>query len=706
MATITKPMALDESFNTTESTSRNQADVLAGIEQAIRQGFGRSAADVSYDNTTSGLTADDVQEAIDELAAEKVDKVDGKGLSSNDFTDEDKAALDNMELDIESTQTVSGNPITLTDCAPINAESLVVELEPKQDLHGYDYPWVGGAGKNKWNFDGYLTVCKANNPLLSWTESDGVYAINSLGNLYETKYSFANTDAQVTLSVDIKLHSSGETETVWIILLDSQNNEVNSTTATLSTDYTHLTVSGVASKVWITYQYGRAVDIKCPQIESGSSATSFAPWQNICPITGYDECKVDDVGKNLFGSEIEEGVIGNDDGQPAYVADRYRTKNYISVLPSTHYIFGINGTAQKENWFEYDKDYNFIGKVGYVNNFTTNAQTRYVKCYGTNELLNNSTLQLEYGTTATSYEPYHSSNATIQFGQTVYGGSVDFLTGVLTVTYGEVDLGSLNWGYENSISQFYAGLPNIITDGYNNTIKAPMVCTNYPTYAYYTNGYFEGHEIGIAFGFESGNLLYVKDSTYSDAATFKTAMQGVKLVYELAVPFTIQLTPQELKLLQGTNNITTNGTKINLGYQPDNVIGEVKGEIEKCAVDVEFMQFSDGTDTFTDVNLSLDASFHAVSVVGSKIEQKRFICLEVMDKRGGVLQGILASCIAFTDGAKTPSGTAFRAYIESLQMYVNFRIYGSAGSYTLAYQSETSFSASAFYVRVRMMNNL
>ena len=30
---------------------------------------GTSAADVSYDNTTSGLTADDVQEAIDELAA-------------------------------------------------------------------------------------------------------------------------------------------------------------------------------------------------------------------------------------------------------------------------------------------------------------------------------------------------------------------------------------------------------------------------------------------------------------------------------------------------------------------------------------------------------------------------------------------------------------------------------------------------------------
>ena len=80
MSTITKPMALDESFNTTETTPRNIADVLAGIEDALSQGMGRQANEVSYDNTTSGLSADDVQEAIDELAEEKVDKVSGKGL--------------------------------------------------------------------------------------------------------------------------------------------------------------------------------------------------------------------------------------------------------------------------------------------------------------------------------------------------------------------------------------------------------------------------------------------------------------------------------------------------------------------------------------------------------------------------------------------------------------------------------------------------
>ena len=40
-----------------------------------------------------GLDATDVNAALTELAAEKVDKVTGKGLSTNDYTNEDKAEV-------------------------------------------------------------------------------------------------------------------------------------------------------------------------------------------------------------------------------------------------------------------------------------------------------------------------------------------------------------------------------------------------------------------------------------------------------------------------------------------------------------------------------------------------------------------------------------------------------------------------------------
>ena len=71
MATVTKPIALDESLNTTELSSRNVADVLAQELQAVAGAIGGithpDAEDIVYDNTSSGLTATNVQDAIDEV---------------------------------------------------------------------------------------------------------------------------------------------------------------------------------------------------------------------------------------------------------------------------------------------------------------------------------------------------------------------------------------------------------------------------------------------------------------------------------------------------------------------------------------------------------------------------------------------------------------------------------------------------------------
>ena len=74
MATVTKPIALDESLNTTELSSRNVADVLAQELSAVATAIGGisapSAEDVSYDNSGSGLSATDVQNALDEIVSD------------------------------------------------------------------------------------------------------------------------------------------------------------------------------------------------------------------------------------------------------------------------------------------------------------------------------------------------------------------------------------------------------------------------------------------------------------------------------------------------------------------------------------------------------------------------------------------------------------------------------------------------------------
>ena len=70
--------------------------------------------------------------------------------------------------------------------------------------------------------------------------------------------------------------------------------------------------------------------------------------------------------------------------------------------------------------------------------------------------------------------------------------------------------------------------------------------------------------------FATSNLVLVRDDSYTDPAVFKTAMSGVQLVYELATPISIQLTPTEVDTLRGDNVIWADcGDITNCEYRAD-----------------------------------------------------------------------------------------------------------------------------------------
>ena len=50
-------------------------------------------------------------------------------------------------------RTVTGALIHITDALALPAEALSVNVEPIQDLHGYESPWPAGGGKNKFDVD-------------------------------------------------------------------------------------------------------------------------------------------------------------------------------------------------------------------------------------------------------------------------------------------------------------------------------------------------------------------------------------------------------------------------------------------------------------------------------------------------------------------------------------------------------------------------
>lgn len=120
-------------------------------------------------------------------------------------------------------------------------------------------------------------------------------------------------------------------------------------------------------------------------------------------------------------------------------------------------------------------------------------------------------------------------------GKIKYDGDLYASDGSVTRRYGIVDLGTLTWSYASST--FYAKL----TPEPKNRplgVIANAICSKYPIVAHSGMG---DKQASIAYAFVIG--INVKDSAYSDTATFKTAMSGVYLVYELATPTTESADP-------------------------------------------------------------------------------------------------------------------------------------------------------------------
>lgn len=138
-------------------------------------------------------------------------------------------------------------------------------------------------------------------------------------------------------------------------------------------------------------------------------------------------------------------------------------------------------------------------------------------------------------------------------GQTVYGGRMDWNTGMLTVDYAYVEFdGSEDWvdggGY------FRAGLTAVAaSEGVN------CVCSHYPyEYAYAGNGVFAYNNIfniGAGASAAYGSLENWKNTL----AAWKASGTPMQVAFKLAEPFTIQFTPHQMLALKGTNTLYGDG---------------------------------------------------------------------------------------------------------------------------------------------------
>lgn len=252
------------------------------------------------------------------------------------------------------------------------------------------------------------------------------------------------------------------------------------------------------------------------------------------------------VGFNQWDEQWEIGGINTADGtDDNTMTTRIRSKNYIPVLPNTMYY---KSSPNNVRHVYYDINKNFISAGGWgIEQFLTPSNCHYLRfmvdpAYGTtykNDICINISDPAKNGT----YEPYEEHTYPLdpdlilrgipKWDSTnglYYDGDEYTPDGSVKRKYGIVDMGTLDWSLNNqSISRYSAIVSGI---KYVDVWSEIGICENYPIIlsSPETNGM-----AGIGWG-----KIFICDDRYSDAATFKTAMSGVYLVYELATPTTEQ----------------------------------------------------------------------------------------------------------------------------------------------------------------------
>ena len=303
-----------------------------------------------------------------------------------------------------------------------------------------------------------------------------------------------------------------------------------------------------------------------PQIELGSTPSTYEPYANICPISGWTGAKVTVAGVNVF--DIDNAVVVSG-------STMYGTKAHFPQ-GTTLYAMRKGGTSSSLYGLLEDGSVESITSINTDNHkYTITLSKDYygilLSFYARREYKNNNGALMVSVEDFTDVEPYNGTTYEVTWqteAGTVYGGTLDVTTGELVVDKAEVDLGTLNWQYsgDNYNHRFSATMPSDYANPTSASDRADMICSSYVANA---NVVSSIDALGIS-GYQGLGSVFIRDLAYIDSVAFKAAMSGVQLVYKLATPQTYQLSPTEVLTLLGENNIFADcGDIENVTYRAD-----------------------------------------------------------------------------------------------------------------------------------------
>ena len=152
----------------------------------------------------------------------------------------------------------------------------------------------------------------------------------------------------------------------------------------------------------------------------------------------------------------------------------------------------------------------------------------------------------------------NTTQYTIALGQTVYGGELDAVSGVLTVTWvSERMLNTYGWSLNTSPAidrrfQWNYGSGTAIPKGINQ--NGTFICSHLNP----SNISVNSNPFGYFYISQGWVVIPDRDSFFATLDDFKNWLSNneVYICYKLATPIIIQLTPQQIETLIGENNVS------------------------------------------------------------------------------------------------------------------------------------------------------
>ena len=232
---------------------------------------------------------------------------------------------------VEIPVTISGSVVTAEDASARDFINLVTDIDPIQDLHGYDHPWPAGGGPNLWNTSTalYHYSIGSNTDVVAASSNARMAVVPcEAGNSYTATKSGGSRMA--VCFIKDELPSSGNIP-AYNIVRDNASTTLTSTApdgALYFCAYVDLTSSG-----------DTRVD---------TSSVKLSVTSNICPISGHTEVNVYHEEEYDAGADPAVTVSWENDEGTVY-GGNYDVLNGVLTVTDAN-IASYNGETLPSTW--------------------------------------------------------------------------------------------------------------------------------------------------------------------------------------------------------------------------------------------------------------------------------------------------------------------------------------------------------------------